>query len=404
MRIVIVGAGIGGITAALALRRLGFPDVTLIEQAPAIRAVGAGIQLSANCVRLLRRLGLGEALAEISVQPSAHVFRDWKTGELLLHTALGAKAEAAFGETYFHAHRADLLAALLAKLAPSQVHLGQRVKEIRDIGGHVEVATEKGERFEADVLIGADGIHSTVRQALFGADRPRFAGNVAWRALVPAERVAHLRLDKVAEVWMGPNRSLVRYYVSAGRLLNWIGITRAKESEIESWSAKGLVADALRLWGDWHPIVRGMIEATPAEGLFRMGLYDRDPLQSWARGRIAILGDAAHPMLPFHAQGAAQSIEDAWVLAGSLAESPQQPAAALQAFAARRIERANWVQAYSREMEEFVHQADPARIEHRNQRLRERLKKYEGEFPPGQVKLYSFDADSVFASPPKAVA
>lgn len=404
MRIVITGAGIGGITAALALGRLGFRDVTLLEQAPAIRAVGAGIQLSANCVRLLRRLGLGEALAGLAVQPSAHVFRDGKSGELLLHTALGAKAEAAFGETYFHAHRADLLAALLQRLDPSAVQLGQRVREIRDLGDRIGIATEQGRRFEAEVLIGADGIHSTVRQALFGADRPRFAGNVAWRALVPAERVTHLNLDKVAEVWMGPNRSLVRYYVAAGRLLNWIGITRAKESEIESWSAKGRVADALELWGDWHPVVRGMIEATPPDNLFRMGLYDRDPLDAWTRGRIAILGDAAHPMLPFHAQGAAQSIEDAWVLAGSLAENPRDPAAALAVYAGRRIERANWVQAYSREMEEFVHQADPARVEHRNNRLRERLKKYEGEFPPGQVKLYSFDADSVFPTPPQAVA
>jgi salicylate hydroxylase len=404
MRIVIVGSGIGGITAALALRRLGFTDVTMLEQAPAIRAVGAGIQLSANCVRLLRRLGLGDRLARIAVQPTAHVFRDWKTGEVLLNTALGARAETAFGETYFHAHRADLLAVLLDRLGRETVRLGRKVTAVEQDGGAVRITADTGERFEADVLIGADGIHSTVRQALFGADRPRFAGNVAWRALVPAERVRHLDLDKVAEVWMGPNRSLVRYFVSSGKVLNWIGITRAREGEIESWSAKGLVDDALALWGDWHPVVRGMIEATPPDGLFRMGLYDRDPLDAWAGGRIAILGDAAHPMLPFHAQGAAQSIEDAWVLAGSLAENQHDPAAALLAFAGRRMERANWVQAYSREMEEFVHQADPARIAHRNDRLRERLKKYEGEFPPGQVKLYGFDADSVFATPPRAVA
>jgi salicylate hydroxylase len=403
MRIIIVGTGIGGTAAALALRRLGFRDLILLEQAAAIRTVGAGIQLSANCVRLLRRLGVGETLGCVAVQPTAHVFRDWKTGEVLLHTALGAKAEAAFGETYFHAHRADLLAALLEKLGQDTVRFGRRVAKVTQDQGGVQVFTEQGETYHADILIGADGIHSSVRQALFGADRPRFAGNVAWRALVPAERVAHLDLDKVAEVWMGPNRSLVRYYVSAGRLLNWIGITRAKESEIESWSARGLVADALDLWGDWHPIVRGMIEATPAEGLFRMGLYDRDPLEAWTKGRMAILGDAAHPMLPFHAQGAAQSIEDAWVLAGSIAENPGNPPVALKAFADRRIERATWVQAYSREMEEFVHQADPVLVAHRNDRLRERLKKYEAEFPPGQVKLYSFDADSVFTTPPKAV-
>jgi salicylate hydroxylase len=239
MRIIIVGSGIGGITAALALRRLAFTDLTLLEQAAAIRTVGAGIQLSANCVRLLRRLGLGEALGRVGVKPTAHVFRDWKTGEVLLRTALGAKAEAAFGDTYVHAHRADLLAALLEELGQDTVRLGRRVTKVTQDQAGVQVLTEQGETYAADVLIGADGIHSTVRQALFGTDRPRFAGNVAWRALVPAERVAHLDLDKVAEVWMGPNRSLVRYYVSAGRLLNWIGITRAKESEIESWSARG---------------------------------------------------------------------------------------------------------------------------------------------------------------------
>ena len=165
---------------------------------------------------------------------------------------------------------------------------------------------------------------------MFGTELPRYTGNVAWRGLVPAERVAHLDVAKVAGVWMGPNRSIVQYYIAAGKTFNWIGISRSEQPARESWLAEGRIEDALAEYAGWHDTIRAIIAATPR--VLRQALYDREPLPDWRIGRVVLLGDAAHPMMPFYAQGAAQSIEDAYVLAGCLAAAPDAPVAALAAF------------------------------------------------------------------------
>ena len=165
---------------------------------------------------------------------------------------------------------------------------------------------------------------------MFGKELPRYTGNVAWRGLVPAERVAHLDVAKVTGVWMGPNRSIVQYYVAAGRTFNWIGISRSEQPARESWLAEGRVEDALAEYSGWHDTIRTIIRETPK--LLRQALYDREPLPDWQVGRVVLLGDAAHPMMPFYAQGAAQSIEDAYVLAGCLAASQDDPVAALARY------------------------------------------------------------------------
>ena len=392
LKVLIAGGGIGGITAALTLRRHGI-DAALFEQAEAFRQVGAGIQISSNAVRVLRGLDLSEALARVAVYPEARDYRAWDTGERLFWTPLGARAEAHFGAPYYHVHRADLLDVLLGGLGDANVHLNARVESFEQDASGVAVTLADGRSFAGDVLIGADGIHSLVRARLFGAEHPRYTGNVAWRGLVPAEQVAHLDLQRVTGVWMGPNRSIVQYYVSAGRTFNWIGISRSAQPARESWLAEGKIEDALAEYAGWHSTIRAVIGATPR--VLRQALYDREPLPDWRVGRVVLLGDAAHPMLPFYAQGAAQSIEDAAVLAGCLARSPQDPASALERYVRLRQPRTAWMQGLSRREEELYQMTDATAIAARNARMSKNRIPEAAIFPPEQERLYGYDTEAV---------
>ena len=394
-RILIAGGGIGGLTTALALRQRGI-DVLLFEQAAAFREVGAGIQLSANATRVLRTLGLGDALARVAVYPEGRDYRAWDTGERLFWTPLGERAEMRFGAPYYHAHRADVLDILVSALGGAGIHLNARVQAFEQDGHGVTITLADGRIATGDALIGADGIHSTVRAQLFGREQPRYTGCVAWRGLVPAERLTHLDLGRVTGVWMGPNRSIVQYYVSAGRTFNWIGISRSSHVAQESWLAEGRVEDALAEYADWHPTIRAIIGATPR--VLRQALYDREPLAEWRVGRVVLLGDAAHPMMPFYAQGAGQSIEDAYVLAGCLALRPDEPVAALERYVRLRQPRTAWMQQLSRREEEFYQMADPAEIARRDAALRQNRNPDAALFPPEQERLYGYDAEAVLHS------
>jgi salicylate hydroxylase len=390
MKAVIVGGGIGGITTALSLKRRGIP-FELLERAPELKEIGAGIQLSANCVRILERLGLGEGLKAIGVYPLAHEFRSWASGERILRTPLGKTAEAAFGAPYYHAHRAELLDLLVEALGPEGIHLGHEVVSVAETNGIVSATSNRGLTVKGDVLIGADGIHSFLRKTLFGPDVPKDSGNTAWRGTLPSERLASLSLERISGVWFGPARSFVHYFISAGHTFNWIGIGRSASYSQESWTAQGKVGDALAEFDGWHPQVRTIIQAT--DRLLKMSLFDREALPEWQRGRMVLLGDACHAMLPFHAQGAAQSIEDAYVLAGCLERLAHEPVAALAAYVGLRKERAEWVQQYSREAEVMFQLDDPAAVERRDRRLRENQARYPNGFPPAQLKLYGYDVD-----------
>ncbi len=387
-KVLIVGGGIGGLVTALALRLRGI-DFLLLEQADAFRAVGAGIQLSPNATRVLRALGLGDALARVAVYPRGLDVRSWDSGEQLLWTPLGQQAEAHFGAPYYHIHRADLLDVLVAAVGNSLIRLRTPVRTFGQDSNAVTVTLADGEVITGDLLIGADGIHSTVRAQLFGSDQPRFSGSVAWRGLVSAERLAHLPLDRVTGAWWGPNRSMVHYFVSEGRTLNWIGISRSSGASRESWLAEGRVDEVMDEYRGWHPTIRAIIEATPR--VLKQALYDREPLTAWTRGRVALLGDAAHAMMPFHAQGAAQSIEDAYILAACLDQQRSKPVAALERYVELRQPRAAWAQQFSRDAEELNHMADPVRVARRNARLRENQGTYPAGFPPGQERLYGYD-------------
>jgi salicylate hydroxylase len=390
LKVLVVGGGIGGITTALALRQRGI-DVQLYEQAAAFSQVGAGLQTSSNAARILLRLGLGEALKKVATYPEGRDYRGWDTGERLYYTPLGQKAEAHFGSPYYAAHRAELLDVLLSGLGQHGFKLGSRVERVAQDANGVTLTLANGETAHGDILIGADGIHSTVRAQLFGKELPRYTGNVAWRGLVPAERVAHLDLGSVVGVWMGPNRSIVQYYVSAGKTFNWIGISRSSEPARESWLAEGKVEDALAEYDGWHATIRTIIAATPK--VLRQALYDREPLPDWQVGRIVLMGDAAHPMLPFYAQGGAQSIEDAYVLAGCIAQGQQAPVEALARFVRMRQPRTAWMQGLARREEELYQMNDAATIKARNERMRANRTPETATFPPEQERLYGYDAE-----------
>ena len=394
-KVLIVGGGIGGLTTALALKFRGI-DALLFEQAAEFREVGAGIQLSCNATRILTALGVGEALAGIAVYPEGRDYRAWDTGERLFWTPLGKRAEMTFGAPYYHAHRAELLGVLLDALGQQGLRLNSRVSTFSQGADSVAITLADRTTFEGDILIGADGIHSTVRSALFGQRPARYTGNVAWRGLVPAEAIAHLQLERVTGVWMGPNRSIVQYYVSAGRTFNWIGISRSPLPARESWLAVGDIKDALADYTGWHPTIRTVIRLTST--VLRQALYDREPLPDWSVGRVALLGDAAHPMLPFYAQGAAQSIEDAYVLAGCISIWPDKPTLALSEYVRLRQPRTAWMQDLSRREEELYQMNDIQTIAQRNERMRRHCTPEAAEFPPEQITLYGYDADAVVTS------
>ena len=347
MRAIVVGAGIGGLTAALALRAAGL-DVTVYEQADTLREVGAGIQLAPNATRLLHRLGLADALRRVGVKPEAIEHKRWKDGRLLLRQPLGETCERTFGAPYYHLYRPDLLAVLAEALPAGVVQLGHRCTAITQDADGVMLTFESGVVTRAPVVIGADGIHSTVRALLLGPESPRFSGSIAYRGLVPAERLAHLALPRDSNGWLGPDRHFVHYYVGArARLMNFVAIVPARDWRVESWSATGEVGDALAEFDGWHPTVRTIIAA--ADRTHRWALYDREPLDTWSVGRVTLLGDAAHAMLPFMAQGACQAVEDAVVLARSIASAGEDAvSAAVRAYETIRkprvwdVQRASW--------------------------------------------------------------
>jgi salicylate hydroxylase len=340
----VVGGGIGGLSAALSLLRAGF-DVHVFEGAATLGEVGAGVQVSPNASRVLHGLGLADGLARTGVRPLAIHQRRWDDGRTLLRSPLGEPLEAAFGFPHYQAHRADLLAVLADAVPAGRVHLGHRLTGLVDRGDRVEARFAGGASAEVDVLVGADGIHSAVRRELFGPESPRFTGCVAYRGLVPAQRLRELRLEVTAQLWMGPGQHFVHYFVRDRRLVNVVAVVEQDAWTRESWTDRGDIAEARAAFDGWHPQVRRILAAI--DETFVWALFDRAPLERWSAGRVTLLGDACHAMLPFMAQGAAQAIEDGATLAACLREAGSDVPAALRRYERQRIPRTARMQALS---------------------------------------------------------
>jgi salicylate hydroxylase len=353
MHVAIAGGGLGGLAAALFLARAGVRDVTVFEQQPALGEIGAGIQVAPNAVRLLQRLGLGDALNDVAVPfEVALEFRRWQDGRVLFSQAFGEQGEARFGAPYLAVHRADLLAVLADAVPDGVISLGRRVD---GVDGDRFVFDDGSSSQPFDALIGADGIHSVVRSAIAGPGSPEFTGLAAYRALVPASEAPEFARRPVCSIWLGPRRHFVHYPVSGGSQVNLVTANPAGDWREESWTAPGEVSDFLAEYAGWDPAVLHLIGA--ARETKRYAFYAREPITSWVSGHVALLGDAAHPMLPFFAQGAGQAIEDGAVLAGCLRGASDVPAALLR-YESLRVDRATRVQRLSGARREHHHMED----------------------------------------------
>lgn len=361
MRIAIVGGGLGGLAAALMLRGAGM-DATVYEQADALREVGAGIVVAPNMVRALEKLGLAERLPEFAVRlDAAWEFRNWKDGRVLFVQPMGEECKRLYGAHCHVAHRADLMALLQQALPPGSLRLDARCVGVRQNETDVELvlAGRNGDTFAvtADVLIGADGIHSAVRPFVAPEVDARFSGLCAYRCLVPAASAPAMALRPVQTLWLGPGRHFVHYPVSGGRLVNVVAIVPAGDWRDESWTSDGDVAELTAEFEGWDDRLRQLIRS--AGQTKRWAMYDRMPLERWTTGRVSLLGDAAHAMLPFFAQGAAQALEDAVVLAECLRNAdPATVPQALARYEAIRRPRASHVQQMSRGREVANHLPD----------------------------------------------
>ncbi|MCB1739454.1 MAG: FAD-dependent monooxygenase [Gammaproteobacteria bacterium] len=357
LRVIVAGAGLGGLTLALCLARAGFA-VQVLEQASALGEVGAGVQISANGARVLHLLGLAPALDAVAFRPERGEMRHWHSGETLLTRPLGETSVERFGYPYYHLHRADLhriLTDALTHIAPQAVRLRARLVDLEHQADRVSVVLEDGERLEADIVVGCDGIHSRVRERLFGADAPRFTGCVAWRATVPTASLPAGHVRPVASNWLGRGGHFVHYYLRRGALVNCVGVIERDEWLAESWSSPGTREGFLTDFQGWHEDLQVLIRAVVQ--CFRWGLFDRDPMPRWSQGRVTLLGDACHPMLPFMAQGAVMAIEDAYTLCRCL-QANDEPEAALARYESLRRERTARVQQMSRDNIEFFHNPD----------------------------------------------
>ena len=317
-QVLIAGAGIGGLTAALAFAKRGV-DVTVCERADRIDEVGAGLQMSPNAMKVLRLLGLEESLRPFAFVPQHAAIRDFKTGEYYLKSALGKEIEARHGAPYWHLHRADLQRVLLkgCEAAGVNIMLNAAVSHHSGIlaDNRVLVTLEDGRTLHTHLVVGADGIHSTVREQMLGPENPTFMKQVAWRGLIPVSEL-NIDIQPDACVWAGPNRHFVSYYVRGGEYVNFVAVEEREDWTSESWREEGDIKELQQAFAGWHPEVSELIQS--AKSSFLWALNGREELPVWHKDGAVLLGDACHPMLPFMAQGAAMAIEDAYVLAEKL--------------------------------------------------------------------------------------
>ena len=345
LSVAVVGAGLGGLTAAASLLERGF-DVTVYEQAVELGEIGAGVQLSPNAMKVLRALGIEKQALEVSYEPERHVIRSWRSGRTLAATRLKGPLDVNYGAGYYGFHRADLHRVLQSAVPARHVRLGMQCTGLEPREHGAILRFQDGSSAVHDVVVGADGVHSVVRAALLGSDSPRFTGNICWRGLVPAAAMKPDEISPDMTVWFGPGASFIYYYVRKGELVNWVAMCEAKEWRAESWKYEGDAHELIERYKNWHPTVRDLI--AKSDRYLKWALLDRDPLPRWSHDCITLLGDAAHPMLPYLAQGACMAIEDGYAVASSLARHTGDVPVALQEYEAARRQRTARVQLLAR--------------------------------------------------------
>jgi salicylate hydroxylase len=374
----IIGAGIGGLTAALALQRAGF-RVSVYEQAAELGEIGAGVTITPNACHALNDL-LGEELVEtICHVPASGAIKHFKSGKTLIDTERGDLPKQQYGAHYCQVHRADLHHALAEAVRandPETLHVDSRFTALEESPSGVRAMFADGRTAAGDILIGCDGIRSEVRKVLWGADEPRFTGYIAWRGLVPTDRLDPAFLVPDSAAFAGRGRTFTRYKVRQGLLYNFVAFARRNHWEAESWSERADISEVLEEFQDFAPEVQAILQATPPEQCFKWGLFDRPPLERWTRGRASLLGDAGHPMTPFLAQGAAMAIEDGLILARAVAAATDWQEALARYEKARR-ERGTFVMLESHVNAKRIYNRDPDSLSRNSHKSAEALGLYD---------------------------
>jgi salicylate hydroxylase len=335
-KVAIVGAGIGGLTAAIALHRRNI-DVDVYEQSPQIAEIGAGVSLSPNAIKAVRALGLDDQIAAIGFESDNQVVRAWNTGDILSKVFRKGVYQKEFGAPYLSVHRADLVEVLRQQLPDNLIHLEARCTEVETGNNGARVRFANGEKVEADLVVGADGIRSVVRQSLFGRDAPRFTGSVCWRGLVPLDAFPPGLISTDLTLYMGPRSHVIHFMVRRGTLVNFVAHVETDSWTQESWTQECERSEVMETFKGWHePLLRLL---GSSDRYYKWALYDRDPLESWSKGRVTLLGDAAHAMLPHIGQGACMAIEDGYVLADLVSQHPDNLNEALRLYERLRVPR-----------------------------------------------------------------
>ena len=354
LHVLIAGAGIGGLTAALALLERGM-KVTVFERVGELREIGAGFHCTPNGTRVLHALGLKDEIARVGVRLAERDIRLWNTGRAWRLAGHGADSERRYGSPYMTFHRGDLhaiLAEAVRRRQPDAVQLGANVTGFEQRPDGVRVAIQGREEATGDVLIGADGVHSTVRKRLFGPDDAKFTGEIAWRGLIPVERLPERMRGSVTSNWIGPHGSVTVYPVRRGELVNFVGLVERDDWRVESWTEQGSHDECERDFRGWHEDIFTLIRNI--ETPFKWALFLRTPQPRWSVGRVSLLGDACHAMVPYLGQGANSAIEDAFVLARSLA-ADADPVSALARYEAARRARATELVLQSSQQSKRIH-------------------------------------------------
>ena len=395
--ILIAGGGIGGLTTALALLRRGI-DVSVYEQASELREVGAGVQIGPNGSRLLIDLGLREALDEVACEAARKEVRLWNTGQTWKLFDLGRDCIERFGAPYWTVHRGDfhgvLRDAVLA-LKPDAIHLGHLARGFTDSHGGVTLHFSGKPDAQGDAIVAADGVHSRLREAAGVPAKTAFLGIMAWRGLVPAERLSLENRTPVGTNWVGPGAHVITYPVRGGELYNFVGVVEGRDWPVESWTERGTHAECFADFKGWHPAVQETIRGLDVP--FKWAFVGREPLTRWAFGRLCLIGDACHPTLPFLAQGANMAIEDAVVIARAIAADPGDIAGAFRRFQDLRVERTSKIVRGSTETAKRFH--NPILADHD-----QAVAYITREWEPERVRtrydwLFEYDARAVEVTP-----